>query len=127
MRLALYTQFLEGDLWEQRLCAAAAGLSLQLEECSRTDDLAELAQSCDAAVIAMDGPGGLGAVRALRAANLLIPVLWIADEPDYAVFAYRYHVNDFLLKSTADWALLAALKHLGEERYENNCLVRHGL
>ena len=69
----------------------------------------------DAAVVALDGPDGLTAVRELRQRAPLLPILWIADEMEYAVFAFRYRVTAFLLRDASTSALRSAINTMRRE------------
>lgn len=128
MRLALLARYLDGDLWEERLCAAFPEAALPVDEYNALSALSGRAAAYDAAVVALDGPDGLTAVRALREQAPRQPILWIADEADYAVFAFRYRVTAFLLHDAPAAALRHALQELlhesGREAHEH-CLLRH--
>ena len=112
MKIALCTNFLQEEHWRSRLCDAVADKFLTIEDCGGID--AAYLPGCAAAVVALDGPAGLAVVRTLRESSPL-PILWIADEPDYALFAYQYRVTEFLLHNATAEQLSAALTHLEEE------------
>lgn len=115
MDLALCVFFIEGDLWEERLHAAAPTMKLKIDEYNRADiPLPQLLQY-RTVVVAMDGLAGLRAVRAIRAKSFDVPLLWISDE-DYSRFAYQNHVTHFLLKTASDTELQRAVKHCLEEK-----------
>lgn len=118
MHLALLARYLDGDLWEARLCAAIPEEPLPVDEFNALSALSALsgcAAAYDAAVVALDGPDGLTAVRELRQRAPLLPILWIADEMEYAVFAFRYRVTAFLLRDASTAALRSAINTIRRE------------
>lgn len=66
MHLALLARYLDGDLWEARLCAAVPEEPLPVDEFNALSALSGCTAAYDAAVVALDGPDGLTAVRELR-------------------------------------------------------------
>lgn len=48
--------------------------------------------------ILMPGSGGFGLAKELRKRNKEAKLVFMADTPDYAAEAWRYYVNDYLLK-----------------------------
>lgn len=123
MYLALLTRYMEGDLWRERLCAALADEPPQIDEYNTLDTMTEQPPAYDAAVVAVDGPDGLTAVRTLRERSSQIPILWIADEAEYAVFAFRYRVTAFLLQDAPETALCTAIDEIRRKQNEH-CLLR---
>ena len=113
MHLALLARYLDGDLWEARLCAAIPEEPLPVDEFNALSALSGCAAAYDAAVVALDGPDGLTAVRELRQRAPLLPILWIADEMEYAVF--RYRVTAFLLRDASTAALRSAINTIRRE------------
>ena len=77
MHLALLARYLDGDLWEARLCAAIPEEPLPVDEFNALSALSGCTAAYDAAVVALDGPDGLTAVRELRQRAPLLPILWI--------------------------------------------------
>ena len=112
MKLALCTNFIDGDLWRERLCAAAPESITLIDEFCGADELLKSHHSYDAVVVAQRGVAGLQTVRWLRDAGCLLPLLWIADEYDYGRFSYRYQVTWFLQDIDDDCAVRAALEKL---------------
>lgn len=110
MNIALCAIFIEGDVWEERLRAAALNIELQIDEYNRTDILLPELSRYGVIVVAMDGVAGLQAVRDIRSMVDDIPLLWISNE-DYSRFAYQNHVTHFLLKAASDTDLQKALEH----------------
>ena len=110
MHLALLARYLDGDLWEARLCAAIPEEPLPVDEFNALSALSGCTAAYDAAVVALDGP-----VRELRQRAPLLPILWIADEMEYAVFAFRYRVTAFLLRDASTSALRSAINTMRRE------------
>lgn len=115
MHLALLARYLDGDLWEARLCAAIPEEPLPVDEFNALSALSGCTAAYDAAVVALDGPDGLTAVRELRQRAPLLPILWIADEMEYAVFAFRYRVTAFLLRDASTATLRSAINTMRRE------------
>ena len=61
MHLALLARYLDGDLWEARLCAAIPEEPLPVDEFNALSALSGCTAAYDAAVVALDGPDGLTA------------------------------------------------------------------
>ena len=115
MHLALLARYLDGDLWEARLCAAVPEEPLPVDEFNALSALSGCTAAYDAAVVALDGPDGLTAVRELRQRAPLLPILWIADEMEYAVFAFRYRGTAVLLRAASTAALRSAINTMRRE------------
>lgn len=111
MRVALCTAYLEGDLWETRLCEAMPELAV--DEFSPAEALATVSKIAeyDAVVVALSGIDGLRLIYDLRCAVYDIPILWIADERVLATAAYTCHVTHFLLSTADRVAVRDALEH----------------
>ncbi len=123
MYLALLARYMEGDLWKERLHAALADELPQIDEYNTLAAMTAQSPGYDAAVVAVDGPEGLTAVRTLRERSPQLPILWIADEAEYAVFAFRYRVTAFLLRDASQTALCTAIDEIRREQDEH-CLLR---
>ena len=108
------------DIWTvtcgRRGCALLFPKSLcRLMNSTRFPRSPSCTAAYDAAVVALDGPDGLTAVRELRQRAPLLPILWIADEMEYAVFAFRYRVTAFLLRDASTSALRSAINTMRRE------------
>lgn len=115
MNVALCTIYIEGDLWEERLKAAALNMELQIDEYNRIDTLLPQLSFYRVVVVAIDGVAGLETVRAIRAISHNVALLWISDE-DYSQFAYQNNVTHFLLKNSSNTKLQRALEHCCKEK-----------
>lgn len=113
MRLALCTGFLDGGVWGERLQAVDIGISV-IDEYDSAEELLRSIAVYDAVVVALKGVAGLQAVRTLWEAGNSMPLLWIADEEEYAHFAYRYQVTFFLTDAEGAEALSNALVRVKE-------------
>ena len=53
----------------------------------------------------MPGSSGFGITEELRNRNKKAKLVFVSDTPDYAEDAWKYHVNDYLLKpiTTETW------------------------
>lgn len=110
MNIALCAAFLEEDVWESRLLAAASPHKLEITECNSAQALLpalELKQFSLLAV-ALNGVAGLEAVRQLRAKAPDVPLLWISDE-DFSLFGYQHCVTYFLRRPVPDTELRQAI------------------
>lgn len=114
MKLALCTHFLDGDIWKERLVDADSSI-MEIEEYGSAGELLSSTSQYDAVVVAMRGVAGLQTVRSLREADMMRPLLWIADENEYALFSYRYQVTFFMLNTEDQEALRDALQRIKEE------------
>ena len=92
MNAALCAAFLEEDVWEGRLLAAASPQSLDVTECNSAKALLKILElkPFSLLIVVLNGVAGLEAVRQLRAKAPDVPLLWISDE-DYSLFGYQYH------------------------------------
>lgn len=113
MRLALCTHFLDGDIWKERLQAAEGNISI-IDEYGSAKELLDSRITYNAVVVAQRGVAGLQDVRLLRESGCTLPILWIADESEYALFSYRYRVTFFLLDTEEQEALCTALSRIRE-------------
>jgi DNA-binding NarL/FixJ family response regulator len=97
MNVALCAAFLEEDVWESRLLAAASPHNIEITECNSARKLLRALElkPFHLLTVALNGVAGLDAVRQLRAKTPEIPILWISDE-DYSLFGYQYRVTCFL-------------------------------
>lgn len=114
MNLALCTNFIDGGIWRERLCAAAPEAITLIDEYSGAEELLASRHRYDAAVVALRGVAGLQTVRQLRESGFSLPLLWIADEYSYGNFAYRYKVTWFLQDTDDRERMRAALLRLME-------------
>lgn len=110
MNVALCAAFLEEDVWESRLLAAAFPQKLEITECNSARVLMPLLdlKPFSLLVVALNGVAGLEAVRQLRQTVPDVPILWISDE-DYSLFGYQYRVTYFLRRPVADLELREAI------------------
>lgn len=110
MNVALCAAFLEEDVWEGRLLAAASPQSLEITECNSAKALLKILElkPFSLLIVVLNGVAGLEAVRQLRAKAPDVPLLWISDE-DYSLFGYQYHVTYFLQRPVPDAELRDAL------------------
>ncbi len=110
MNVALCAAFLEEDVWESRLLAAAAPQRLEITECNSARALMPLLdlKPFSLLVVTLNGVAGLEAVRQLREKAPDVPILWISDE-DYSLFGYQYRVTYFLRRPVADLELQEAI------------------
>ena len=114
MRLALCVHFLDGDIWKERLRAADEGIAV-IDEYGSAKELLDSVNVHDVVIVALRGVAGLQAVRTLREAKYMQPLVWIADEEEYALFSYRYRVAFFLLDTEEPAVLRSALRRAREE------------
>jgi DNA-binding NarL/FixJ family response regulator len=110
VNVALCAAFLEEDVWESRLLVAAAPQRLEITECNSARALLPMLElkPFSLLVVALNGVGGLDAVRQLREKVPDVPILWISDE-DYSLFGYQYRVNCFLRRPVSDMDLREAV------------------
>jgi len=103
MNVALCAAFLEEDVWESRLRAAASPNNIEITECNSARKLLRALElkPFQLLAVALNGVVGLDAVRLLRAKAPGIPILWISDE-DYSLFGYQYRVTSFLRRPVSD-------------------------
>ena len=122
MNVALCVAFLEEDVWENRLVAAALPQRMEITECNSVGALLKILElkPFSLLIVVLNGVAGLEAVRKLRAKAPDVPLLWISDE-DYSLFGYQYRVSRFLYKPVSDKELRVAvadcltLSKIGEE------------
>lgn len=122
MNVALCVAFLEEDVWENRLVAAALPQRMEITECNSVGALLKIQElkPFSLLIVVLNGVAGLEAVRKLRAKAPDVPLLWISDE-DYSLFGYQYRVSRFLYKPVSDKELRVAvadcltLSKIGEE------------
>ncbi|WP_283610633.1 response regulator [Faecalispora anaeroviscerum] len=125
MNVALCAAFLEEDVWESRLRAAASPQRLELTERNSARALLPLLElkPFSLLAVALNSVAGLEAVRQLREKAPDVPLLWISDE-DYSLFGYQYRVTCFLRRPVSDTELREAvagclkLSEKGEEETE---------
>lgn len=110
MNVALCVAFLEEDVWENRLVAAALPQRMEITECNSVGALLKILELKPffLLIVVLNGVAGLEAVRKLRAKAPDVPLLWISDE-DYSLFGYKYRVNRFLYKPVSDKELRVAV------------------
>ena len=110
MNVALCTAFLEEDVWESRLRAAAFPQKLDITECNSAQALLRIPElkPFSFLAVALNGVASLEAVRQLRAKAPDIPIVWISDE-DYSLFGYQYRVTYFLCRPVQDTELRHAV------------------
>lgn len=110
MIVALCAAFLEGDIWESRLQAAASPKMLEVTECNSVCALFPLMDLKPFSLLAvvLNGVAGLDAIRQLREKAPDVPLLWISDE-DYSLFGYQYRVTCFLRRPVSDTELREAV------------------
>lgn len=110
MNIALCAAFLEEDVWESRLAAAAFPYKVEITECNSARALLPLLElkPFSLLVVVLNGVVGLEAVRQLRAKASNVPFLWISDE-DYSLFGYQYRVNSFMRRPVSDTELREAV------------------
>ncbi len=113
---ALCAAFLEEDIWESRLQAAAAPKKIEITECNSARAVLQALElkPFSLLVVILDSIAGLEAVRQLRAKAPEVPILWISDE-DYSLFGYQYRVTCFLRRPVTDIELREAV---------TGCLIR---
>ena len=120
MNVALCAAFLEEDIWESRLRAAASQYKLEITECNSAKTLLTVLELKSFALLAvvLNGAAGLEAVRQLREKAPNVPIMWISDE-DFSLFGYQYRVTSFLHRPVSDAELKEAVAdclRLGEGR-----------
>lgn len=73
--------------------------------------------SCDASVIAL--PGALGMESAMGVREMLprVPMIWISEDGNFAVQAYRLRVQMFLQTPVTEQQVAAALERCVEKEY----------
>lgn len=110
MNVALCAEFLEEDVWENRLVAAILPNKVELTECNSAWALLPLLElkPFSIMIVTLNGMAGLEAVRKLREKAPDVPLLWISDE-DYSLFGYQYRVTYFLRKPVSDVQLREAI------------------
>ena len=106
MNIALCAAFLEEDIWESRLRAAASPQTCYITVCNSARKLLPLLELKPFSLLAvvLNGVAGLESVRQLRGKAPDVPILWISDE-DYSLFGYRYRVTCFLRRPVQDTEL----------------------
>ncbi|KAF5054301.1 hypothetical protein DSECCO2_389470 [anaerobic digester metagenome] len=122
MNVALCAAFLEEDVWESRLLAAAAPQKLEITECNSAGALLKILElkPFSLLIVVLNGVAGLEAVRRLREKAPDLPLLWISDE-DYSLFGYQYRVTCFLQRPISDlelWEAIAGCLQQGKEETE---------
>ncbi len=123
MNVALCVSFLEEDIWESCLLAAASPHRVEFTECNSPRTLLPLLELkiFSILVVVVNGVAGLEAVRDLRAKAPDVPLIWISDE-DYSLFGYQYHVTCFLRRPVCHDELrkaVAGCLKLSEKGKEN--------
>lgn len=110
MNIALCAAFLEEDIWESRLRAAASPQTIDITVCNSARKLLPLLELKPFSLLAvvLNGVAGLESVRQLRAKAPDVPILWISDE-DYSLFGYQYRVTCFLRRPVPDTELREAV------------------
>ena len=117
MRLALYCRLPEQNFWKTRLLSVLDSMKVTIQAFAELSAWRAHAAAYSGAVVVVDGPDGLTAVRTLREQNARMPMVWLADEAVFAVFAYRYRVDGFALRTANADELrrtCAALQRKGE-------------
>lgn len=106
MNVALCAAFLEEDVWEGRLRAAASPHKMEITECNSAHALLPVMElkSFALLIVVLNGVAGLEAVRQIRAKVPNVPLLWISDE-DFSLFGYQYRVTYFLRRPVSDTEL----------------------
>lgn len=117
MDIALCASFLEGDIWAERLVAAAQ-YKLQIDEFNDTDSLLEAISQKPyyAVVAAFDGSEAVMEIEKIREAYPDMPLIWISEDSSLGIAAYQNHVTSFVDKNAFENQIQNALEVCGTDK-----------
>lgn len=106
MKIAICAPFMQSDLWQERLRRASPGHHLEFDEFYSPKDIRTVPRfRYDACVVAIAGAAGLEAAIAIRERDADVPLLWLSDDDQFGLEAFRLRAVMLLSLECSDQEL----------------------
>ena len=119
MKIAICAPFMQSDLWQERLRRASPGRHLEFDEFYHPEDVRVASRfRYGACVVAIAGAVGLEAAIAARERDTDVPLLWLSDDDQFGLEAFRLRAVMLLSLDCSDQELEEAMQKVYERRNE---------
>ena len=119
MKIAICAPFMQSDLWQERLQRASPGHELEFDEFYRPEDVRTVSRfRYEACVVAIAGAVGLEAAIAARERDADVPLLWLSDDDQFGLEAFRLRAVWLLGLDCSDGELKEAMRRVYERTSE---------